>query len=369
MYTVTIKLNDAFFTEGSIMVLIYKCPSCGSNMKFDSEQQMMVCEHCNTAKSVTQMEQITKEAEMLNNEQDNVECDNTAETMEVKVYKCPACGAELLTDENTSATFCNFCGNATLIENRLQGVNAPTGVIPFEHNKEEAVAAFKKWSKKGLLTPKEFVSQNTIEKITGMYVPFWLYDYNSEVDLDARCTRVRVERHGNKEITNTEHYNVHRNVTMQFNRVPADASEKMDDDIMDKLEPFDYGDIKKFEIPYLSGYVSEKYNFTSKELEDRVESRLEQYAKDMARGTINGYATTAVIREDVTLHKQKADYILMPVWMLNYRYKGQTFTFTMNGQTGKVVGKLPISVGKVISLFAGSSVAVFAIIKLFEMFI
>lgn len=345
-----------------MMVLIYKCPSCGSNMKFDSDTQMMVCEHCGNSKTIEQMEELVKETQ-------GEKSVNQKESMNVKGYKCSSCGAELLTDNNTSALFCSFCGNATLIEERLTGMNEPDGVIPFSKGKDAAVEAFKKWTKKGLLTPKGFVSQNTIEKITGMYVPFWLYDFDSEVDLDARCTRVRVERHGNKEITNTEHYNVHRNVTMQFDRVPADASEKMDDTIMDKLEPFDYEAIKKFEMSYLSGYISEKYNYTSSELVDRVKKRLNQYAKDMAKGTISGYATTAIVREDVTLKEKNSDYILMPVWMLNYRYKGENYTFAMNGQTGKVVGRLPVSKAKMAGMFAGSSGLIFALIKLFEMFI
>jgi len=331
------------------MVLVYKCPGCGSNMVFDSEKQQLVCPHCNTVRSVEEMDADVKK--------------DTEDSMEVKTYKCPTCGAELVTDQNTTATFCNYCGNSTLIEDRITLVK-PAAIIPFTVSKEEAKDGYLKWCKKGLLTPKSFTSQSTIEKLTGIYVPFWIYDYDTEVSLRAECTRVRVERHGDTELTHTDHFDVYREVKTTYNRVPVDASEKMEDNIMDKLEPFNYESLKPFSMPYLSGFLSEKYNFTSDEMKERVENRISDYAKTAARNTISGYATTSVIYENVRLMNKKAQYILLPVWILNYRYLGKNYTFAMNGQTNKVVGSLPISRGKVAGWFTGVAIATFTIVHI-----
>ncbi len=331
------------------MVLIYKCPSCGANMIFDSEKQQLVCPHCNTIKSIEDMEANLK--------------DDAEDTMEVKSYKCPTCGAELVTDTNTTATFCNYCGNSALIEDRITQVK-PSAIIPFTVSKEEARDAYLKWCKKGILTPKSFTSQNTIEKITGIYVPFWVYDYDTEVSLRADCTRVRVERHGDTEYTHTDHFDVYREVKTAYNKVPVDASEKMEDKIMDKLEPFNYESLKQFAMPYLSGFLSEKYNFTSDEMKERVEKRINEYASTAARNTISGYATTTIVYENIRLNNNKTQYVLLPVWILNYRYLGKNYTFAMNGQTSKVVGNLPISKGKMAGWFAGVAVGTFAIVHL-----
>lgn len=333
------------------MVLVYKCPSCGANMVFDSEKQQLVCPHCNTVKSV-----------------DDMEANLDDDTIEVKAYKCPTCGAELVTDEETTATFCNYCGNSALIEDRIKQAK-PSAIIPFFVSKENAKEAYLKWCKKGLLTPKSFTSQSTVEKITGIYVPFWVYDYDTEVSLRADCTRVRVERHGDSELTHTDHFDVYREVKTAYNKVPVDASEKMEDNIMDKLEPFNYESLKQFEMPYLSGFLSEKYNYTSDEMKERVEHRIRQYASTAARNTINGYASVAVINENIRMKNTRAQYVLLPVWMLNYRYLGKNYVFALNGQTGKVVGNLPISKGKIAGWFTGVAVVAFSVVKIISYFI
>ncbi|OYO90869.1 hypothetical protein CG709_13050, partial [Lachnotalea glycerini] len=283
--------------------------------------------------------------------------------MEVKSYQCPTCGAELLTDVNTTATFCNYCGNSALIENRILQ-DKPYAMIPFSISKEEAKAAYLKWCKKGLLTPRSFTSQSTIEKISGMYVPFWLYDYDTEVSLRADCTRVRVERHKDTEYVHTDHFDVYREVKTTYRKVPADASKNMDDEIMDKLEPFNYGSLKQFQMPYLSGFLSEKYSYSSYEMKERIEQRIQEYASSAARNTISGYATTTVVYEDVRLDNTSSKYVLLPVWLLNYRYLGKNFVFAMNGQTGKVVGDLPVSKKKAAGWFVATVAITFVLLRL-----
>lgn len=328
------------------MVLIYKCPNCGSNMVFDSERQKLVCSHCNTVKDMEEVKAVENE-----------------DKIEFKSYQCPTCGAELVTDITTTATFCNYCGNSALIESRIMQ-DKPSAIIPFHISKEQARESYLKWCKNGVLTPKSFTSQSTIEKISGIYVPFWIYDYNTEVSLRADCTRVRVERRGNTEYTHTDHFDVYREVKTTYTKVPTDASEKMEDGIMDKLEPFNYESLKEFDMPYLSGFLSEKYSYTSNELQERVEKRIRDYASQAARNTVSGYATTSVVYENISLDKKQARYVLLPVWILNYRYLGKNFVFAMNGQTGKVVGNLPISKQKVAGWFSAIAAASFVIVHI-----
>lgn len=337
------------------MVVTYKCPTCGADLVFDSEQQKLICEHCGTTKTVEEMQQAGTKDEEIKQEmpEDRVE--------DFRVFRCPTCGAEILTDEHTSAAFCSYCGSTALIESRLTGEKAPTAVIPFKISRQQAMEAYRNWARRGVLTPRVFSQQSTVEKVTGMYVPFWLYDYESDVRMRADCTRVRTERHGDTEYIHTDHFDVYREVAATFERIPADASEKMDDQVMDKLEPFDYHEMKEFEMPYLSGYLAEKYNFTSDELKPRVEQRLNQYASSLTRETIGGYAGVQVVQEDIQLAGKKANYVLLPVWMLNYRYQGENYQFTMNGQTGKIVGTLPTSKKRLAAWFAGVTACTFLV--------
>lgn len=344
------------------MIVAYKCPNCGSSMEFNSEKQLMHCDHCGTEKLIEEMEALELEEEQNIYNQEEHADDFGRHDESFKRYKCPSCSAEILTDEHTAATFCSFCGNPSLMEDRLSGEKTPALLIPFKISKEEAVEIYRKWCKKGPLTPTEFLAQSTIEKITGMYVPFWMYDYNANALINAHATRVRRNRRGNTEYIHTDHFNVYRNVSADYAKVPADASSKMPDDVMDKLEPFNYSELKEFDMPYLSGFFAEKYNFTSEELAPRIEKRIKDYIRNEARATIQGYATTSITSERLNLRRKHAKYVLFPVWILNYRYKEKAYLFAINGQSGKMVGDSPISVGKGFSWFGGIAAVLFLIL-------
>ncbi|MCI8504662.1 MAG: hypothetical protein HFI67_00545 [Lachnospiraceae bacterium] len=364
------------------MVITYKCPSCGAPMVFDPESQKLTCGHCGTGLSVKEYEEkygkplMREETEQekaagrmdakpveTEEEGSRVSYDQGS-TMNVKKYHCSSCGAEVITDETTAASICGFCGSPTLLEERMEGAKRPERVLPFQITREQAVEKFRAWTKRGLFTPKGFRSQSTIDKITGIYVPFWLVDYRVGVRLHAHCTRTRVTRSDDTEYIYTDHYDVRRNVKAGYEKIPMDASEKMDDETMDLLEPFNYQELKPFDLPYLSGYLADIYSYTEKDMEGRGKKRVRGYALAEARGTISGYSGVNVVEQQLRVDETGAEYVLLPVWMLNYRYQGKQYQFAINGQTGKLVGTLPISKGRMFGWWAGLTGGFFAAITL-----
>lgn len=282
---------------------------------------------------------------------------------EAREYHCENCGAVLLTDPETTATHCSFCGAAVVLSDRLTGDFAPAKVIPFTISKDEAVAAFRKWTKNGRLTPRGFMNGDRIKKMTGIYVPFWLYDIEGKAEVSALGTRVRTYQRGDTVITETDFYDVYREIDLSYLKVPADASEKMDDELMDKLEPYDYNDLKDFRMPYLAGFLAEKYDYDDEELFSRVESKIVPYIDSYIGSTISGYSTVSYKDKHIDAKKKKVYYTLFPVWMVYYDFENKEHTFAMNGQTGKVVGKPPISGGKVAAWFTGIAVSTFTVFK------
>lgn len=342
------------------MAETYKCPGCGAPITFDGTTGTMACEYCETQVDVSTMDKI-------NDVYSEDVIDETPEEKEYcsfDGYKCNSCGAEIVTDEYTSATFCSFCGSPAMIKGRLSGALKPQKVIPFKIQREAAVEAYKKWAGKGLVTPSGFRKESTIEKITGIYVPFWLYDYGAEAHVNAYAKKRRTDRRGDTVYEHTDHFNVGRHVKADFDKIPADASEKMDDKTMDLLEPYNYSDLTDFQMPYLSGYQSEKFTYDAAQLAPRAEQRVRQYILDETRATITGYSSVNIVSSGVKLNRRNASYTLMPVWILNYNYKGKMHTFAMNGQTGKVVGKLPKSFGKIAAWFGGIWAGVAGILML-----
>ena len=355
------------------MVLQYKCPSCGADMVFKSETGLLTCESCGFTQQIENMKKpdLHQTGEPDPNEipasdysdyRDETSY-NTFEDGQTKQYECTNCGAVLLTNDDTSATICSFCGAAMVLGDRLSGSLAPNKIIPFTISKEQAQEAFKKWCKKGLLTPSGFMTADRIKNISGMYVPFWLYDLNGRGEASATCTKVRKYTRGNYEYTETSYYDVYRKVDLNYSRIPADASEKMDDEMMDKLEPFHYSDLKEFNTPYLAGFTAEKYNYTDKDMFPRLEQRATNYVSSYIEGTMAGYTTTRYNHKWIDIRQRNADYTLMPVWMICYDYQHAEHNFYMNGQTGKIVGTPPLSKGKIFLWFFVIFLISFGILK------
>lgn len=340
------------------MVIQYKCPNCGTDMVFNAETGTLSCESCGNKLPVE--EYPVPDFEDFQEETTT----STFGEEDVNQYQCKNCGAILITEADTAATTCSFCGAAMILSDRLTGDLAPAKVIPFEITKEQAQEAFRNWCKKGLLTPKGFMSAERIKNITGIYVPFWLYGLNGHGEAIAECTKIRTYEADDYIYTETRHYEAYRKVDLDFLKIPADASAKMNDTMMDRLEPFHYDNLKDFNIPYLAGYIAEKYNYTDKELFPRVRQRVEQYVDNYIHSTITGYSTTTFRNKRTDIKQRNAYYTLMPIWMICYDYKQAEHTFAMNGQTGKIVGKPPISVKKILAWLFGISGVSFVILEL-----
>lgn len=368
-------------------VIHYKCPNCGADMAFDTQTGLLRCGSCGRTDNIEQMAG-NKHAGAgdvsYNMDEEDIRAANsgfeynyadpsdkdeqasysTFQGNEATEYHCNNCGAVLITDTQTTATTCSFCGAGVVLGDRLSGSLAPSKVIPFTINKVQAQEAFKKWCKKGLLTPGDFMTADRIKNITGIYVPFWLYDMNGRGEAEATCTRVRTYTHGDWIYTETKYYHVWRKVDLNYNQIPCDASKKMEDTMMDKLEPYQYGNLKDFNMPYLAGYIAEKYDFTDEQMLPRIKQRVGGYVDSYLRSTIAGYTTVNIHRKDINVRKKQAHYTLMPVWMVCYDYRQAEHIFAMNGQTGKIVGKPPLSKAKIAAWFTGISTGCFILFQL-----
>lgn len=319
-------------------------------MVFDSESGMLACPSCNRQENIEELP-----------EQYIV---STFSEEETKEYNCENCGAVLITEVETVATMCSFCGAGVVIADRVTADLAPTKVLPFKISKAEAQRAFQKWCRNGLLTPKGFMTADRIKNITGMYVPFWLYDLNNDVKVDAVCTKVRTYTRGDYIYTETRYYKAYRHLNLDYLKVPVDASEKMDDTLMDRLEPFPYNELKSFKTPYLAGFIAEKYNYDDEELFPRAKQKISKYIDSYIRSTFANYSSTSIKNKHIKTNNLNSRYVLLPVWIVVYDFNKMEHTFAMNGQTGKIVGKPPISKRKVAYWFSGIASSTLLILKI-----
>ena len=331
----------------------YKCPNCGGAVKFDSSTQNLKCPFCDTEFAITALEDYQKElaaataedsfgweAEKAGKDWDAGELDELAQG------SCPSCGAELLGDKNTVAMVCPCCGNAQIVQRRLTGVLKPDYVIPFKLEKKIAVEALKNFYQGKRLLPDLFREENRVNSIQGLYVPFWLFDARAQGRIRYKASRAQIWSDNNYNYTKTDYYSVVREGNINFEKVPVDGSEKMDDSFMDAIEPFNYTDLIDFQTAFLSGYLAEKYDVDADKCKERAGQRIKATVETEFAKSVTGYASVTTESSTVDVADGKVSYSLFPVWILNTKYQKEQYLFLMNGQTGRLIGKLPCDPGK-----------------------
>ena len=331
----------------------YKCPSCGGAIEFDSHSQKMKCPYCDTEFDLETLkkydEQLSKEAEQKDDisdwQTDPGKQWQEGETDGMNVYTCKSCGGEIVSDENTGATSCPYCGNPVILTERFRGALRPDMVIPFKLDKKAAKEAYYKHIKGRPLLPKVFRRENHIDEIKGIYVPFWLFDADVAADARYKATKVRTWSDSDYDYTETSYYSVDRSGNMSFVSVPVDGSSRMPDDLMESIEPYKVADAVEFQTAYLSGYLADKYDVDAQQSTDRARERMKESAQDVLRDTVKGYASVIPENTNVRISGGDAKYALYPVWILNTTWRGKIFIIAMNGQTGRMSGDLPVDNG------------------------
>lgn len=298
--------------------MIFKCQSCGGNVVYDPEQKKMRCPYCDGIETQTKEE---------------------GSGMEV----CPNCGGSIDAGEYRSAVKCEYCGHYIIFDERVEKEYYPRFILPFRIGKRAAVEKISKACGSRLFLPESFLSEASVKEMEGSYIPFWLYDMTADLHYSGTGTRIRTWVKGDTEYTETTWYQVYRDMEVDFEKLPVDASIRMDDGIMDLMEPYQYGELTGFEPEYMSGFLAEIYNQPAQELSPRAEEKAREDARVFLHRTMNTYSTLVPQREDIDMKNREESFALLPVWWYRYRYRGQDYDFFVNGQTGKVVGKAPIS--------------------------
>ena len=335
-------------------VINYKCPACTGPLRYDGKTGKLVCDYCGTTYDIAEFEAQSAASAAAGTGESAGE--------NLKVYLCPDCGAELICEESTAASCCPYCGNAAVMPSQLQGEWKPEFIIPFKVSREEALEALRSHYKQKKLLPRAFSEENHIQKIQGVYIPFWLYEGEVCADLDYKATRSHSRRQGNYQVTTTEHFLLHRRGTVELTGVPADASRTTPDAHMDSIEPFDYSAMVPFSMSYLPGFLANRFDVSEEECRKRIIPRAEATVRSEMRDTCVGYETVTAAGGTVNTDGLKARFALLPVWLLSTRWKDENFLFAMNGQTGKLVGDLPVDKGLYWKQFALTAAGVAAAI-------
>ena len=324
--------------------LDHKCPNCSAKMVYDIKLEKWHCDYCGTTMT---LEELKKYKNASSDIEENIKVDEYNDYMS---YTCPDCGAEIITDEQTTATFCVYCGNTAILKNKLVGKFAPNKIIVFKKTKEDAEEAFKKLSKGRPLIPKSFNDVKNIEKIRGLYLPFWFHSFVIEGEINYSGQKIQTWVVGDTHYTKTDYYDVIRGGTMLFDSVPIDGSTRFDNALMNTIQPYNYAELKPYNHAYLSGFLAERYDVEANDTRKEVEPLVLDDAKNylLAKGN---YSNKVIKSNTLKTISYGLEYVLLPVYMVNVKYKDKYYTFAMNGQTGEFIGDIPVDKKKALLIF------------------
>ncbi|MBP5604942.1 MAG: hypothetical protein J6X60_05305 [Ruminiclostridium sp.] len=328
----------------------YKCPGCGAPLSYSAETKDFYCPFCGGHFGEDRLEMPTVSLD------DGPVPENLSRAKqqfadETKLYLCPNCGASLMTDSVLDATTeCLYCHSPIVLSGRLQGDYRPDMVIPFLKTKQDAIDGFKKWiEKKKKYLAHGFGSEQSIHRIQGIYIPFWMADCH----VDGEYVGYGFKETGRKNRGKTSYviekqYLVIRKGKVAFSGVLADGSSRCEDSVMDSIEPFDYSGLKEFDPAYLSGHAAERYDVSWDDVLPRIHQRIKEAATKEFRNSVIGYDRITDSSSDFRIGNISKKYIMLPVWLMTFFYNDRLYFFAMNGQTGKIGGALPINRLKVL---------------------
>lgn len=359
--------------------MIYKCPNCDGALEYNPATDRMECEFCGEGFLLAEIEaaQVKKEHtynqqtgsqkviingegshefhkssnsaqldSIEQNEEQEVDFLTNVETMECNIYTCTSCGAELAISETEAATFCAYCGQPTVVFSRVSKELKPQSIVLFRIDKEQAINGIREKLNKSFLVPKD-IKNFSVDKVRGIYVPHWIYDihYYDMQHWEARNTKNQV----------TKTYD--REAECMFKGLTLDASKNLDDQLSQRLEPFDVRTRKPFESGYLSGFYADKYDYNEDRMRNYAYYRAKQFFDAQIKETISDQSAQLILSFPKRVIKN-VEYTLLPVWFVTFRYNYEKYTIAVNGQTGKVVGTVPYDKKKVWILFSALTVII-----------
>lgn len=339
---------------GQLESLAYKCPNCNADLKFNAEKQRFTCDYCSSSFTEAEMKEIAHKEEQFASQ---VTAEQEAAQSEFEngtaIYHCDSCGAEIMADQNTAATFCYYCHNPVILKGRVDGQYRPSFVLPFQISHDKAIETFKDWCKGRWFLPGDFTSAGQQEKLVGLYVPFWVTDVDLNGEMDALGKHIKTWSDSKYRYTETKEFAVSRKAKIVIKGLPADGASHIEDELMEAVEPFNYNDVRPFAMQYLSGFYAEKYDMDYAAMFPRIQKRAVQASDQLLRSSMVGYNTLSVTRSDIKVMSTHWEYMLLPVWFMTYQYAGKTYEFAINGQSGKFVGTPPLSKARVAAFCAG----------------
>ena len=338
--------NEYGEDESKVSTESIKCPSCGSNMVFDPETQMLYCEHCGTKRSFAQ--NITEEIDLLaglNN--DKADWDSK----DVTVFKCGNCGAKVVLSAGETAKVCPFCGTAHVEKSEELAGLKPNAVLPFAFTEKKASEYSTLWAKRKIFAPKKFKKSLAPENVKGVYSPCFTFDSKTTSVYYGRIGKTYTRTVGSGKNRRVETYTVWKNISgtyyYNFDDILVSAGSRINQRTVEKLSPYNTNCGKEYKENYLLGFMAYHYDKSIEDCWGIAKGKMDAVIK---RSILSQYSYDVIEYFNVSTTHEAATYkyVMLPVYVGNFNYKSKIYNFFVNGINGKTTGKTPVSFWRVL---------------------
>ncbi|MBR4270224.1 MAG: hypothetical protein IKQ31_00910 [Clostridia bacterium] len=327
--------------DAKLKTSVFKCPNCGGEAEFDAKTQKLHCLYCGGYYEIQNNEKVTENelSELL---------DKATVWNEAEVYECKSCGAKEILDKQEVATVCPFCGTNNVVRTEdLPGIK-PQGVVTFKIEKSNASDIAKAWAKKDWFAPNDFKRSATTENIHGVYNPVFTFDAETKSDYDGRLGKYYTVRRGKHTYTEVRYFHISgKDYPLNFDDFIVQASTSVPQKHISKISPFPTNGAPVFKSEYLRGFSANAYNKDGKVCWDECKELMRIEIEKRILSKYN-YDVKSYVNISTKFNHPLYKYILVPLYIGNYRYKEKIFNFFINGSNGKISGSRPKSFWKIL---------------------
>ena len=340
----------------------FPCKTCGSDLRFAPDAQHLQCDHCGATEEIAGAGPWTGKSAFKELDYIKAIREGMAEfeTETLRTFACKNCGAHIEFQTGSHAAECPYCATPHVGETGEERLLKPRAIAPFDLDERRAREAMSDWLGGLWFAPNglaEYARKG--RKLSGIYMPFWTYDANSDTRYRGRrgtiyyeTRRVAVVVNGKRQMQNQQVQkirwrNVSGRVTRFFDDILVLASKALPKSYTDALAPWDLTRLRPYAPEYIAGLRSEGYTIPLDQGFSEARQIIERTVRRDIRFDIGG-DRQEITAMDLKLEMLTFKHILLPVWTAAYKYRGKSYRFVVNGQTGAVKGERPYSVWKIL---------------------
>jgi len=296
-----------------------------------------------------------------------------------KYFRCENCGAQVAVDPNQRSYTCAFCYSTYVVEFTPEqtGRQPPEFVIGFAVTPDQAQEKFRRWlAGNGWFRPGDLAQAPVAQKLRGVYLPFWSFStlaqsrWSADIGEHWYRTETYTVRENGKTVTRTrqvqetEWWPLNGRHHSYYSGYLVSGSRGLPQADAERIKPFHLAALKRYQPEYLAGWLCEEYSVQRQEALAVCQNEFAAREQNAVAAFLPG-DTHANLRVDTEFSQTSSHLILLPIYLLSYRYQDKLYRFLVNGQTGQVAGDKPLSPWKIALAVAVAAAVILVLILLF----